>query len=324
VSGTQSPRGGQGLDGEQVEPLFEPGVIALLESLTLGGRRVPAGRSAGQWRSRASGSSVEFSDYRTYTHGDDFRRIDWNAYARLERLFVRLYRAEEDLALTIHLDASASMGFGTGSGKPSRAGSGKVSKGRLAAQLAGALAFVALQSGDRVSLVTYRGAATDQRLAHLRGQASTWPAWRLLENLEFDGATDLNAALANSARHLNGAGLSVIISDLFSPNGYQQGIDALLGRRQDVLLVHLLSPDEIEPPADMIGEWRLVDAEPAAPLQATITPGVLRSYKRLLNAFIGEADEFCRRRGITYLLVRSDMRVQDILMRSFRTAGVLV
>ena len=94
------------------EPLFEPAFVRSLEALALAGRRVPSGRAAGQWRSRASGSSVEFSDYRTYTPGDEYRRIDWNAYARLERLFVRLYRAEEDLALTVILDASASMGWG--------------------------------------------------------------------------------------------------------------------------------------------------------------------------------------------------------------------
>src|SRR5204863_8603033 len=99
------------------EPLFEPGFVRLLESVTLAGRRVPAGRAAGQWRSRAAGSSVEFSDYRTYAPGDEFRRIDWNAYARLERLFVRLYRAEEDLSLAIVLDTSASMAWG----RPSKA-----------------------------------------------------------------------------------------------------------------------------------------------------------------------------------------------------------
>src|SRR3979409_2500269 len=117
-------------------PLFEPGLVRVLESLTLAGRGVPAGRAAGQWRSRTSGSSVEFSDYRTYAPGDEFRRIDWNAYARLERLFVRLYRAEEDLALNLLIDASASMAWG------------RPPKARLAAQLAGALAFIALQSGD--------------------------------------------------------------------------------------------------------------------------------------------------------------------------------
>src|SRR5579859_6981006 len=131
---------------QETRPLFEPGLVKVLESLTLAGRRVPSGKTAGQWRSRASGSSVEFSDYRTYAPGDEFRRIDWNAYARLERLFVRLYRAEEDLALAVVLDASASMAWG------------KPSKGWLAAQLAGALAFIALQSGDRVEIAACREA----------------------------------------------------------------------------------------------------------------------------------------------------------------------
>jgi uncharacterized protein (DUF58 family) len=295
------------------EPLFEPAFVRTLESLTLAGRRVPSGRAAGQWRSRASGSSVEFSDYRTYTPGDEYRRIDWNAYARLERLFVRLYRAEEDLALTVILDASASMGWG----KPR-------SKGRLAAQLAGALTCIALQSGDRVELAACRGAGLAERLPALRGEAATWTAWRVLEALEYGGATDLNAALAAQARYMRGAGLTVVVSDLFSPTGYQQGIDALLGRRQDVLLIHVLAPDEMEPPGDLVGEWRLLDSEPAAPVEATITPGVLRAYRRLLRTFTKEAADFCRRRGITYLQLRSDVDLQDVVVRTFRRAGIVV
>src|ERR1700746_3558815 len=113
------------------EPLFEPRFVRALESLALAGRRVPSGRAGGQWRSRTSGASVEFADYRTYAPGDEFRRIDWSAYARLERLFVRLYRAEEDLALSVVVDTSTSMDWG------------RPSKARLAAQLAGALTFVA-------------------------------------------------------------------------------------------------------------------------------------------------------------------------------------
>src|SRR5579859_2149884 len=183
---------------QETRPLFEPGLVKVLESLTLAGRRVPSGKTAGQWRSRASGSSVEFSDYRTYAPGDEFRRIDWNAYARLERLFVRLYRAEEDLALAVVLDASASMAWG------------KPSKGRLAAQLAGALALIALHSGDRVQVAACREGGVDERLPALRGQAAVWSAWRMLERLEFGGATDLNAALTTSARYLPGAWLTVI------------------------------------------------------------------------------------------------------------------
>jgi uncharacterized protein (DUF58 family) len=294
------------------EPLFEPSFVRALESLALAGRRVPSGRSAGQWRSRASGSSVEFSDYRTYAPGDEFRRIDWNAYARLERLFVRLYRAEEDLALSLVMDTSSSMDWG------------RPTKARLAAQLAGALAFLALHSGDRVDLVTCRDTAVAQRLTNLRGNAATWTAWRLLEQLDCDGATDLNAALSTFARQVRGAGLTIVISDLFSPSGYQAGIDALLARRQEVLLLHVLAPDELQPPAELVGEWRLIDTEPAAPLEATITPGVLRAYRRLLQAYIDEAQEFCRRRGMTYVQLRSDTPVSNIVLRTFRTIGVVV
>ncbi len=292
--------------------LFEPGFVRVLESLALGGRRLPLGRAAGQWRSRSSGSSVEFADYRTYTPGDEYRRIDWNAYARLERLFVRLYRAEEDLSLAIVLDASASMAWG------------KPSKARLAAQLAGALAFIAVQSGDRVEIAACRDARVVQRLPALRGQAAVLSAWRQLEQLESGGATDLNAALAAYARHVTGAGLTVVVSDLFSPTGYQQGIDTLLARRQDVLLVQVLAPDELQPPADLLGEWRLLDSEPQAPLEATITPGVLRAYRRLLEEFRREAADFCRRRGLTYIQVRSDVNLQDLVLRTFRAVGILV
>jgi uncharacterized protein DUF58 len=286
--------------------------VRALEALSLAGRRIPSGRAAGQWRSRASGSSVEFSDYRTYAPGDEFRRIDWNAYARLERLFVRLYRAEEDLGLYVILDTSASMAWG------------RPSKARLAAQLGGALAFVALQSGDRVSLATCRDAGVGERLDNLRGAGAAWPAWRLLERIECSGTTDLNSGLAMAARHLRGAGMTAVVSDLFSPEGYQQGIDALLARRQDVMLLQVLSPDELDPPADLIGEWRLLDSEPTAPLEASISPGVLRAYRRLLSTYTQEAENFCRRRGIVFLQLRSDVKIQDVVLRTFRTLGVVI
>src|SRR5579859_6591572 len=297
---------------QETRPLFEPGLVKVLESLTLSARRVPSGSTAGQWRSRASGSSVEFADYRTYAPGDEFRRIDWNAYARLERLFVRLFRAEEDLSLSILLDVSASMGWG------------KPSKARLAAQLGGALAFVALHSGDRVALGALRDGNVAEHLIGLRGQPAARTAWRVLEGLECSGTTDLNAALSTWTRLHRAAGMSVVVSDLFSAAGYQLGIDALLGQRQDVLLVHVLAADELQPPADMVGEWRLLDSEPDAVVQASITPSVLRAYRRLLGAFTREVADFCRRRGVVYVQLRSDSRVEDVVLRSFRSLGIVV
>jgi uncharacterized protein (DUF58 family) len=296
----------------QHEPLFDARFLRVLESLRIAGRRVLSGETVGQWRSRSAGSSVEFADYRTYAAGDDFRRIDWNAYARLERLFVRIYRAEENLALTVLLDASASMAWGS------------PSKARLAAQLAGGLSFVALRGDERVDVVVCRQGAVAERAQNLSGQAGVWPMWRFLERVSFDGVTDLDASLGSYARQLRRSGLAVVISDLLSPNGYQEGIDALLARRQDIVLLQLLSPDELDPPAQIVGEWRLHDVESHWPLDATITPSVVRAYRRLVGRYCEEAADFCRRRGVTYLMLRSDVDVQDVLLRTLRRAGVLV
>jgi uncharacterized protein (DUF58 family) len=225
---------------------------------------------------------------------------------------MRLYRAEENLALTILLDTSASMAWG------------RPTKLRLAARLAGALGFIALRSDDRVELATLRGGAIGDRAPSAGGQTGAWALWRFLEKLGSGGTTDLDLSLNSYARQMRGSGLALVVSDLFSPTGYQAGIDALLARRQDVLLVHVLAPDELEPSPDLIGEWKLQDVEGTEPIQATITPSVLRSYRRLLTAFTKEVGEYCRRRGITYLLLPSNVNVEDVLLRTLRQAGILV
>lgn len=295
--------------------LFDAEMRRLLQTLTLRARNVRTRGTEGRWRSTHGGSSVEFADYRTYAAGDDFRRVDWNAYARLERLFVRLYRAEQDVTLRLYLDTSASMAWQSGR------------KARLGAQIAGALAFIALHNGDRVSLNTCRAgdpADSSPSLERLQGQAAIGPAWQWLENLRYGGATDLDSGLAAAARHLRGPALAVVVSDLLSPHGFRRGLDALIERGHNVILIHVLAPDELEPSADMIGDWHLIDSEPEAPLQATITPSVLHAYKRLMARFIEEAQDICRRRGATYVLVRSDLDLTHVLTRTLRTAGVLV
>jgi hypothetical protein len=118
--------------------------------------------------------------------------------------------------------------------------------------------------------------------------------------------------------------MAVLVSDLLSPEGYQEGIDALLARRQDLVLLHVLSPDELDPSPEVVGEWRLHDVESDWPLDATITPSVVRAYRRLVDRYCQEAADFCRRRGVTYLMLRSDVSVEDVLLRTLRKAGVLV
>jgi uncharacterized protein (DUF58 family) len=298
-------------DDDRRRRLFDDAFLRTLEAFRFAPRSSLTGLASGQRRSPAFGSSVEFADYRTYTPGDDYRRIDWNAYARLERLFLRRYRADENLALSIVLDASASMSWG------------EPSKARCAAQIAGALTFVGLRSEDAVSLLACRNGVVADNRARLSGQVGVFEAWRFLERLSFEGETDLDASLTAYARRIHGRGMALVISDLLSPAGFQKGVDALLGAGQEVVLLQVLAPDELNPPADMVGDWRLVDAERGDGLDVTITPRLIASYREKMKRYLDDIVAYCRQRGVTHILMSSDVDLRDVLVRTLRQAGVL-
>src|SRR5436309_4121203 len=205
---------------------LDASIVQRLDSLALLTRRPMASGRPGRRRSPLAGSSMEFSDYRRYAPGDDFRRIDWRAYARLERLFLRVFEAEENLTVTILIDCSDSMQHG------------KPPKALLATSLAAALAYIALKCEDRVII----GALTDRLAAHRAagsGHHAIWAASEFLGRLPSAGTTDLNRALYDLGRIVNGPGLTVVISDFLAPGGYQVGLRTLRQRRQEVVLLHL-------------------------------------------------------------------------------------
>jgi uncharacterized protein (DUF58 family) len=288
--------------------LFDPSFVAKLEALALVTRRAMPGTSGGLRRALAPGASPEFSDYRRYTPGDDFRRIDWNAYARLERLFLRLYRAEENARITLFLDCSASMGWGT------------PSKDRLARQLAGALAYIALNNYDRVAIAkcTQR---VDQYLQPVASLTGVTRVWEFLSRLSLGGETDLDTALRDFARLKPPPGLAIVISDLLSPRGYAEGLKALLGLGQEVALIQVLAPEELEP--HLMGDWQLIDSEDGRGVELTVTPRLLRAYRERLRALIDQAARFCARQGMTFLQLRSDTPVEEVVLRLLRRAAAV-
>src|SRR5579885_1718019 len=183
---------------------LDASVLQRLDNLTLLTRRSMATGRPGRRRSPLAGSSMEFADYRRYAPGDDFRRIDWRAYARLERLFLRVFEAEENITVTILVDCSDSMTHGT------------PPKAELAVAMAAALSYIALKCEDRVIL----GALTD-RLAGFRragsGKNSIWSVGEFLNRLPRSGTTDLNRALYDLGRIVSGPGLTIVISDFLAP-----------------------------------------------------------------------------------------------------------
>lgn len=261
------------------------------------------GRS-GRRRSPLPGSSMEFADYRRYTAGDDFRRIDWRAYARLERLFLRVFEAEENITVTIVIDCSDSMHHGT----PTKAG--------LALSLAAALSYVALKCEDNVIL----GALTDKLAAYRRagsGRNSIWTVGEFLNRLPRSGTTDLNRALYDLGRVVTSPGLTIILSDFLTPGGYQVGVRAVRQLRQEVALLQILSPDEIEP--DIQGDWRLRDSEGTGNVDVSISASVLQAYHERFELFTQEIASFAHDNMASYTLIPSDTAIIDVVQRLLRS-----
>ena len=239
--------------------MLSPAELNLLSRLDLAYRRPVSGLYAGERRSPRAARSPEFADFRPYVAGDDFRQIDWRAYARLERLMLRLYVAEEEASLNIVLDASASMEVGT----PPKWPAGR--------RLAAALAFLGLSSMDRVAV----GVLGDRRLRtpHLRGKDGVARIWAFLGAIEPRGV-----ARPSMLTELDWPrpGMTVVISDFFTEEAWTAAVAGLRRRRQEPLLWQLLAPEEESP--TLAGDWKLVEAESELARELTITPALVAEY----------------------------------------------
>ena len=282
---------------------FTPEFLAQLERMSLLSRRTFRGSVKGERRSPRRGHSVEFADYRAYGHGDDLRYVDWNIYGRLDRLHVKLFVDEEDLCLHLLVNASASMGFGA------------PSKLHYATRLAGALGFVGLVNFERVGLGILR-----ERVAEgwppTRGRAHVLPMMDFLAAVEPGGGTSLDDGLANYAQRARDPGLVVVISDLLDSAGYERGIRALLERRFDVHVVHLVDPEEMNP--TLGGDLRLIDSETGEVRDLTVDAEALRAYRERLRRFLERAETFCRAHEIGYHRVITDTPVEAFVVAQLR------
>lgn len=287
--------------------LLAPDFLRRLEQATVASRRILLGRTRGERRSARRGSSVEFADYRSYAAGDDLRYLDWKAYARLQRLFLKLFLEEEDLHVYLLVDASASMGFGS------------PSKHRWALQMAAALGYTVLCSGDRTQLYAYGGGELRQsRMLRGRGCAPELLEW--VAGLACGGRLDLPHATEQVLRLLPAPGVVFLLSDLLSPD-WESALRRLASARVEVCLLQVLAPAELEPALQ--GDLRLLDAETAEAVEITMGEAVLRRYRAERDSFLEQVRATCHRYGFSYLLSASDQLVEDVVLRSLRRLGVV-
>ena len=288
-------------------PLLSPSLLARLQRMELVSRKVFRGRMKGERKSKRKGQSVEFHDFRNYVPGDDLRLIDWNLYARLDQLFLKLFQEEEDLHFYALIDASESMNFGT------------PTKLHVAKQLAAALGYVGMCRADRVSVQAL--GPLSRHAPILRGRASLYKMLNYLDSVDsghnvslFDGVKDFS--LRNT-----GTGVAVLISDLMDKQGYESALRMLIGRRMDVFVMHVLSPEEIDPP--IRGDRRLIDVEDGDSAEITLNNYALQKYQETVSSFIGSIKTFCAKRFIAYLPVQTDTPVETIVTKYLRERGVV-
>jgi uncharacterized protein (DUF58 family) len=289
-------------------PLLSPALLAQLEKLELVTRRIFRGRMKGERRSKRKGQSVEFADFRNYVPGDDLRFIDWNTYARLDRLFLKMFLEEEDLHFYALIDASQSMDFG------------EPTKLYYAKQLAAALGFIGLVRADRVRIESI-GQPLRSPAPIFRGRKSLWRMVAHLEAIEPGQNASLAEGVKNFCLRNPGKGVLVLITDLMDKHGYESAMRYLVSREMDVYVIQILSQEEIDP--DVKGDLRLVDCEDADVAEVTISAPLIARYKQTLNAFVEGAKTFCTRRGMNYLLARNDVPVDQLVSSYLRKRGLV-
>src|ERR1700745_4026658 len=206
------------------QPLLEADFLARLEQLELVSRKIFLGRMKGERRSKRKGQSVEFADYRNYVVGDDLRFLDWNLFARLDRLFLRLFMEEEDLHVSLLIDNSLSMDFGT------------PTKLHYAKQVAAALGFIGLVNLDRVVVEVFNDRLT-QTMPAARGRRSLWRLLDFLPKVEPAGPSDLRQALRTFSLKSSGKGIVVLLSDLMDKGGYEDALRYIIARQMDIYII---------------------------------------------------------------------------------------
>ncbi|HMN42039.1 MAG TPA: DUF58 domain-containing protein [Phycisphaerales bacterium] len=329
------------------DELISARLASALDQVDLSTRRMFPGKMQGERRSKARGRSVEFEDFRPYVHGDDLRHVDWNVFARLDRFFIKIFQEEQDLALHIVLDASASMDAGT------------PNKLVYAQKVAMALGYLGLVNNNRVAMwIVGHGAV--KRLPPLRGNTGVQRVAKfLIEETSGDsggrmrgpatpladerpvpprGFGSFTEAMRTIATTRTGRGVMVVLSDLLIPEGYQAGLSLLSGGASgagapgwDITLIQVLSPGEVDPLQErspsgermVIGDLRLTDAETGRVAEVTVTTDLVHRYLDRLRAYQSGLHEFAAARGMQHLMVRSDADVTMLMLDELRRRGLV-
>lgn len=280
--------------------------IELLQTLI---KNNVAGRFGGNHQSKTYGSSCDFADYRDYIPGDDITKIDWNAFARFEKLYLKLYLDERQVHTRIYIDASRSMAYGKGK------------KDEQAIKIAAALAYLSICEMDKVSIYIIRDSHVEEIVTNMLGREAYFNNIGKLNDVEFEGDSFISEAILPTTVGY-GDGLSIIISDFLTDNDFETAIDHLTSKKRDVLCVQVLSKEELNPKAR--GKLHYFDSENSDKFyRKNINREIIRAYKLALEYATGRIRDYCLARGGQYMLVSATDPLLDVFYDKMVNLGVL-
>ena len=295
----------------RLDELLDDALMSRIERLDIMSRKQVLGTVQGERQSRRKGVSIEFADYRHYVPGDDLRFIDWNIFARLDRLFLRLFVEEQDLSLVIAIDTSASMGWGN---------PGKFDTCR---RLAMALSYIGLVNHNRVSLFSFDDRGV-QGLESLRGRRRAHDAGQWLLERSLGEGSGFDEAMKTIALSRKGRGVTIVLSDFLFKEGIDRGSRFIAGGGYDTFFLQMLAPEEVDPAgAGLVGDLKLTDLEDGTSTDVTVTPALLAKYRSNLDGWCGNLRESCIRRGILHVLGNTGTDLDELLIEHFRHRGIL-
>ncbi len=294
--------------------LINDGFFSRLESLAFNLKSSLAGFFGGKHLVSRYGQTVEFADYREYQLGDDIRRIDWNLYSRFEKYFLKLFTDERQMQVQIFLDCSASMGRDN------------PKKAEYSVAVAAALGYLAVHNMDKVSFNLMSGERSRNPFGTIIGKTPYFRAISALESIEFDGATDVEKCVRSCPDISAKNGLTVIISDFFTDSDWKKAVDYLLYKGRQILLIQVLTPEEIDPSYD--GRVHLIDAEAVdmsdgKNMKIKITRSMQQAYAEALAAYQKELYSYCTNRGADFITVSTDKQIERVLFGELFKTGIM-
>lgn len=289
--------------------VIDEATLAELETLETLLKNNIAGMFGGNHKAKTFGSSCEFADYRDYVPGDDISKIDWNVYARFDKLYQRLYLDERQMHTKIYIDASRSMQHGTGE------------KADMALKLAAAFAYISVSEMDKVSVFAIHDNRIDTIISGMVGKESYINCINALNLLEFDSTALMSEAIVPSSVGM-GDGYSILISDFLTDEDYERAIDRFAEKKRDIFCVQVLSREELNP--QVRGKMHLFDAENVQSFfRKKIDKERIRAYKEALKYVTERIKNYCEARGGHYMLVPAFAKLTDVFFGDLVDLGVL-